>query len=459
MNAPEHAPEDIYSKLRYELWTIGNFTFNTRSCRLKCDGRKEARLGEPQAKLLALLIFHFPDRKDNNREIAYEIWGDNPNNEEKLYKTVQLLRKAFGGDKEEYIATGPFRLVKRPEPILGTDTAPSSVATIPLATGIEASEQFPEYDLGFAHLATLSRAPAIKELPGFGWGTALSLQDAPDYAGWQISAVELQWERQPFQLDQQLHDRYQQYFKEFYMKKRFNEDNDKFMLIENPIAFSDAPSLVLNVKPCKYSEVQFYRDNIATSSRRDALIEELVIGSLRADFPHSLCMHAVIITADHKLLRTRRSPKVAYYAGAWSCSVEENLAASDLKADEKSRILALGMRLLDEELHLTEQASTPEKMWLLSVFLESDILNISLCSEITLTLSSSELDTALRGFRRKDTEFTQWDYLELEKDVLLREIIHPNLEYHPTSQYRLVQVLLKHFGTPSQADIAKIQSV
>jgi hypothetical protein len=260
-------------------------------------------------------------------------------------------------------------------------------------------------------------------------------------------------------LDQQLRGQYLEYFEAFYHKKRFDEDNDKFMLVENPAAFTDASHLILAVKSCKYSEVQFYRDNIATTSTRDALIEELVTGSLGVYFPHSLCMHAVIVTADQKLLRTRRSQKLAYYPGAWSCSAEENLAVSDLKVNEKSRMLALGFRLLDEELHLESHATAPDKMRLLSVFLESDILNVSLCTEITLMLSASQLDTALRGHRRKDNEFTAWDYLELDKGVLLREIMRPSVGYHPTSKYRLVQVFLRHFGTPSRADIDKIRAV
>ncbi len=158
---------------------------------------------------------------------------------------------------------------------------------------------------------------------------------------------------------------YERYFKANRKRRRFDEDNTKFMLTENPTAFSDAPGLLLTVKECKWSEMQFYRDNITKISERELLLEELIEGSLVARFPHSLCMHMVVITADEKLLITQRAPKVAYYSGLWSCSIEENLTTSDLRARQDMRVVTWGMRALHEELGLNERAVAHEKMQVL----------------------------------------------------------------------------------------------
>ncbi len=313
------------------------------------------------------------------------------------------------------------------------------------------------YDMAFAELVTRFKDSKISAYPGFGWGTTLSLQDAPDYQGWPIANVELRYKaNEPFRLDKHKQKEYERYFRSNRERKRFHEDNTIFMLVENPSAFSDAPSLLLTVKACKWSEMQFYRDNVANSAERDVLIEELIEGSLSAQFPHSLCMHMVVITADQKLLITRRAPKVAYYGGFWSCSIEENLAASDLRARRGARMLTWGMRELHEELGLNEQAVASRKMRVLSVFLESDGMNISVCTEATLHITAAQLSIILQGQRRTDLEFTRWDYLTMDRDVLMKEITHPRFKYHPTSGYRLVQTFLKHFGVPTSKEIAKV---
>jgi hypothetical protein len=115
-------------------------------------------------------------------------------------------------------------------------------------------------------------------------------------------------------------------------------------------------------------------------------------------------------------------------------------------------------RLLDEELHVNEEFMRPGSACLASVFAETDILNISLCAEATIDLTASQLDTVLQGHRRKDNEFTDWDFLDLSRAGLLREIIHPGYKYHPTSGYRLVQTFLKHFGVPSETEISQARA-
>lgn len=371
---------------------------------------------------------------------------------ERANVSLKVVQRAEQGKNiEESNAAAIAKTLGEPvERLFNADLRSAVAAPDPAATTTN-------YDVAFAELVTRFKDPKISAYPGFGWGTALSLQDAPDCQGWPILDVQLQYRSsEPFRLQREKQKEYARYFKTFREQKRFNEDNTKFMLEQNPTAFSDAPSLVLRVKECKWSEIQFYRDNVANSAERNGLLEEMIEGSLCVRFPHSLCMHMVVMTADNKLLITRRSPKVSYYPGAWSCSVEENLAASDLRVRRDIRMLTWGLRQLHEELGLDEQAIKPAKMRLLSVFVESDCLNVSICAEATLNITAAQLDVILQGHRRTDWEFTQWAYLEMDRGVVMKELTHPSRNYHPTSGYRVVQAFLKHFGIPSREEIVKV---
>jgi DNA-binding winged helix-turn-helix (wHTH) protein len=457
----------------YRYIHFAPFTIEIEGCIVrrgsrKLCGPKGKRLMPRAVRILILLI-----EKRGNVVRTDDLGNllDQPINEEQkrtdFRRYISYMRSCLGKKLNKYVRTiskkgdlqnkggykfiGDVQFTNDPEPIKRNAR---------IQTSQVAESSLPNYDVAFAELVIHSRDPRITAYPGFGWGSTLSLQDAPQYDGWPMSEVELRWKKgDPFELNREKQKEYNRYFRKFYEEKRFRDDNTKFMLELNPIAFSDTTTLVLTARQCKYSQVQFFRDNVANRYEGDVLLDKLIMGSLHAEFPHSLCMHAAVVTADRKLLRTQRSPKVAYYPGAWSCSVEENLTAADFKAKKNMRVLKWGLRLLKEELHVTAQSTSPNKMRVLSVFLESDILNISLCAEITLALSSSQLDTILKGHRRTDYEFTRWNYLELNKDILLKEIMQPSVPYHPTSSYRLVQVFLKHFGTPSEAEIIKFKQI
>ncbi len=411
---------------------------------------------EPQAVRVLRTLIGNRDKWHSGKWVLKKAWGktsvDLRNVAVQISNIKKALKNAHAGFGE-CIQSLPKRGYKFDNSILKQLLEKEAQQGVAGATTPES-----DYDIAFAELVARFKDSKISAYRRFAWRTVLSLQDAPDYQGWPMSSVTLRHRASdPFRLDESKQKEYKRYFKANHKRKRFDEDNTKFMLAENPTTFSDAPSLLLTVKACKWSEMQFYRDDITKTAERELLLEELIEGSLVARFPHSLCMHMVVITADEKLLITQRAPKVAYYRGFWSCSIEENLAASDLRARQNTRVVTWGMRALHEELGLNERAVAHEKMQVLSVFLESDDgLNISVCAEATLNITSGQLNTILEGQRLMDLEFSRCEYLPMERGPLLKEITHPGRRYHPTSGYRMVQTFLKHFGIPSREEIAKI---
>ena len=307
-----------------------------------------------------------------------------------------------------------------------------------------------QYHMIFASLTQKYKERSISNYNALAWGGELSLQTCPDlHRGWNMSTIQLSHDTTKFSLPDEYKQLYEKYFEKYKQEKRFFDDGIKYMVTHNPIAFSDSPTLKLQIKETKYSEIQYYCDNIALIiPKRDALISKAVNGSIL--FPHSLCMHAIVVTSNDKVLLTKRSRKVAYYPKAWACSVEEQLAYQDLQDGTDEAILKLGQRLLKEELGLEKTTYNNNNMRILSVFLESDCLNISLCAHIKLDIDSTELDKILKYEPRADYEFTEWALIEYKE--LQDELFHPTREYHPSSGYRMLMALIKRYGEPKIAE-------
>jgi pyrimidine deaminase RibD-like protein len=312
-----------------------------------------------------------------------------------------------------------------------------------------------KFDSSFERFIKNHKASSIQSYMGLGWNHALSLQDCPNLQeGWPVTQVELHHDdSKTFSFPQKYRSAFQAYYKRYYNEKRLYDDGRKIMVTHNPIAFSDSPTLKLHTINTCYSENQFYHDAIATVPKiRDTLIKELLQGSLKVNFPHSLCMQMIVITNDNKILLTKRSPKVFYYPHTWSVSIEENLSREDLRNHPKRIITRWCKRLLSEELGMRETAYYKDRIRVISTFIEADTLNISLCSSVELTLDSQELDTLLSSGSRADYEFTEWFYLDYQQKVLLSELQHPTRNYQPTSGYRLLMALLKQFGIPTNVE-------
>lgn len=309
----------------------------------------------------------------------------------------------------------------------------------------------------FQKLVQHNKSPTATQFPGFGFGEALEIQSSPSQKeGWMLSQVEIfQKDKDPFILPKQYKVSYAEYFNEKYSEKRFKDDGEKFMLTINPTSFEEAPTLQLYTCLTKYSIQHFYRDIVANKlAEKTSLIEELVTGSLKARFAHSCSLHMVIVTSDKKLLLTMRSKKVGTLQGKWSCSVEEDLRREDFKENPQNVMAVWSKRTLKEELSLNQDDYNEDNIRVLSVFLETDYLNISFCVYGEININSEALNSHLQ-VKRGDVEFTNWEFLKLERGVLLKEIFRPSRNYHPSTQYRIIMTFLKYFGEPENSEIEK----
>jgi pyrimidine deaminase RibD-like protein len=314
-------------------------------------------------------------------------------------------------------------------------------------------------DEKFATLLRHYQSQRVAPYKLFGFGDAVELLASPDRRnGWALGEITLHRRMSdPFVLPKHLRRAYKDYFRDFNEVKGFADDGTKYMLEQNPAAWTEAPTLNLFVRPTKYSQQHFYRDTVSpNTAQAAALMDTLLRGPLMAEFPHACSLHMVVVTKDQYILITERSKKTGTYQALWSVSAEEDLHPSDFATGAGDAFLLWGHRLLQEELQLTPEAYRDEELRLLSVFLETDLLNISFCGFAEIRYTREQLDLRLTE-RRGDIEFVKWDFLKIERTELLTEIFGPaERHYHPSSRYRLLIVFLKCFGRPHDSELEAI---
>ncbi len=347
------------------------------------------------------------------------------------------------------VIDGTFSITKRPANVLSWLSL-IIILIIPVLQRImRRYHHKKQYTQIFMNILKKHRSRTIAPFPGLGWDEALSLQTCPQLnQGWPISQIKVQHSTTKFSIQPEYEKPYKEYFSKNYQKKRFFDDGDKIMLARNPAAFTDSPTLVLHTKEAKYSEIQFFKDNVSIlTDKRNEFIGKAINGTIA--FPNAFCMQLVVETNDEKVLLTKRSPKVIYFPETWACSVAEQATANDFENKSDLILVRWAERLLDEELGIHAGDYDPMNFRVLSAFLEADILNTALCAHLVLNLSSAELQQRLVILPRKDYEFNEWEFVTYTQ--LLDELFQPTREYHPSTGYCMLIGLIKKFGEPAMA--------
>jgi pyrimidine deaminase RibD-like protein len=344
-----------------------------------------------------------------------------------------------------------------------------------------------KYDDRFFAALEATRGVRTRGYPEIAVKDCLTVRKCPNIqGGWSLSEVRVEFQQQRFEIPNEYRGLYDLYFQVLRDDKRFYNDRPKVMLCQNPWAVDDTSTLTLNLRETLYSHVQFYKDIVSATpvrrkeildkinvagrmmpERRDQLLlgiekfavehanepERLIRTLMNSDrrlalFPHAFCFHVIVVTSDDKLLLTRRVPESEYRANTWSCSIEEHMAITDVASTSEGALMRWAQRAMFEELGLTEAHYDAQALRLLAVFLETDILNISLCLHARLSVSREVLDVILSGNPRVDSEMTSWIYLPYDDEELMYEILFgaSDRSYHPTARYRLLMALMTKNG-------------
>jgi hypothetical protein len=155
----------------------------------------------------------------------------------------------------------------------------------------------------------------------------------------------------------------------------------------------------------------------------------------RVPLPGLAAIHAVVLTADRKVLFTRRPRNASFYPNHWSASFEEQLTARDFECPDAPAPVAAACRGLSEELGMTIE---PSRCRVLSGLLEIGILNAGFMILIETSGDSQAIRTAWQTRTDAEAETKEIEFIEAEPQAL-RQAIEERVfgPWHPSSELRL----------------------
>jgi pyrimidine deaminase RibD-like protein len=123
----------------------------------------------------------------------------------------------------------------------------------------------------FAEVSGRFKADYLAPYVEFGIGGCVSLQECPDKRdGWETTQIAVGLEtEQLFEIPPNLQPSYESYFEE--RRQEFTHNGEKFMLLNNPVAFSDAPRTLI------FSTFRLPTAQMATPSSNMTERERLVL--------------------------------------------------------------------------------------------------------------------------------------------------------------------------------------
>lgn len=276
-------------------------------------------------------------------------------------------------------------------------------------------------------------------------GKTLTIQSSPDlHGGWPIERVRIQHDVTSYMFPSDMSPSYSEYLgNEFY--KGFADDRTRLLLVENPVSFTDLPTLRLKVQHTKWSQIRFYQDRVINDPvKRQEHIEQVLQGHIR--FPNSLALHLIVATCDGYVLLTKTSLKVHYYPDRWACSIGEHLDVADLTGPDEKFTLRWVERALSEELGVSSECFEPDNVRIMAVTMESQIINFAIVGIVVLNHDKANLNAIIDKHPRSDYEFQAWDFISW--DDIPKELAGPTRDYHPSTETRMFYAGLYKFDAP-----------
>lgn len=172
----------------------------------------------------------------------------------------------------------------------------------------------------------------------------------------------------------------------------------------------------------------------------------------RYTLPGIAVVHAIVLTADRKILVAQRSPNTNYAPLHWSASFEEQITTKDV--ERGSAVFgSAAARGFAEEFFAGSQLPLSQ-LPVLSVFLDVSILNIGFCVEVQVPWSFDEIVANWEKRPRDHWEAINLSFIPMSLEPIGRllrgEVSGVGLGdapmLHETSRYRLLVLALRHFA-------------
>lgn len=303
------------------------------------------------------------------------------------------------------------------------------------------------------------------------WGAMKTLMQHPkllEHGAWFPSEVKFKYiEDKAFEYNNGDKAAYEQYCEE----KAFDDDFTKFMLDTVPDSLSENNDLSLPISEVKYSQIRYKLDILLRDESFRQKMVDRVLTSNKIEFAHVISLFVLIISSDDDILLARRSLRAGYHPGTWQASLSEQIEFADLftsyqtpSTDEiviemdKPKPIDVVMqdyiqRAVKEELNIKLSENSQAHTRILSLFFESDVLNIGICAYVELDIASSEILNIAKNHAKHHHELLSFEMLPFS--AIGDELVNPSYGYHPASQYMLYMYLLHRDGHNALRSINK----
>jgi hypothetical protein len=227
-------------------------------------------------------------------------------------------------------------------------------------------------------------------------------------------------------------------FRERWKARHPGEPSGQRYAVES-IDWSEPDRVRFVTRPTEWMETRAWQDELVA---RPGSFEVLRFGSasLACALPVFLVVHAVVVTADGRLVASKRSPTVYYHPNTWSVSLEEGVEAVDFCGDGDA-LRAASLRGVSEELAVPAASLAGAETELLGIAVERALAAPAPVVLVSVPLTASELT----AHEPDPAEVSALSLIPLDASSLDRWM--PSVEaWHPTSRYRLFKLLARLAG-------------
>lgn len=304
-------------------------------------------------------------------------------------------------------------------------------------------------DADLAEFFAARTDPILDEVAhmGISWGSCQTVTACPDLsAGWTSSDVRFSLDTSPYRWStlgrgvdtfstRDLSNEYET-FRQGTFSERYSTDARRLTLTRRPTAFSDQQSIRLDLRPTRWSQLQFFWSVLLTPELRKTCADRSLTEEQIAQ-PNSLCLHLIVQTDEGQILLTRApATKRDDHPSSWAASLGEQIDERDIAHLDSGCLTRWVARALHEELFVADSEFDDDDVRALALIYEGEIANFALVTIVRIALTSTELERRIKTATRPDNEFSDTRYVEIDE---IPGIVGGDMTaYHPTSGIRLL---------------------
>ena len=267
--------------------------------------------------------------------------------------------------------------------------------------------------------------------------------------GWSKDALQVKFDQQYWALPAQQSTRKAEWERNFSFER-----NDQKIALRN-IMYDRGHAPILRLQATSWKEVRPLHIGAPVSMQEQIRV---AAGACEFLLPNICVVHVIATTQDGWALSFKRGQHSHYHPGAWSTTYEEGLSPEDLRGGGLFHEAA--RRGLAEEIS-AELLSVPLNSFkVISVIVETALCNpaVVVVAELPITLSQLPTSRPSDELEAHSQVAIPLELKPLRDFMLTSKIGHDGANigsHHPTSRYRLLMLVARHFGETAASDILR----